>query len=125
MRVPSIWLLKLTSPSPADHGKRRPSPQIPATSSVPNGGRLGYTHQKPGVERDRMSPSKRIISRPGMITTGFYMVCMVVALSMWGLSSYINGLQYVLAPSDDPAALSKAQDAYAAIERKSTRLSSS
>ena len=69
-----------------------------------------------------MSPSKRIISRPVMITTGFYMVCMVVALSMWGLSSYINGLQYVLAPSDDPAALSKAQDAYAAMNNLLTTL---
>lgn len=53
--------------------------------------------------------------RPQSTAAIFYVLCIALALTMWGLTYYLNHVPYVSALIDDPTALSKAQDAYAAV----------
>jgi hypothetical protein len=55
------------------------------------------------------------MDRPELGAAIFYVVCMLLGTTMWELTRYINALPYAAGPADDPAALSKAQDAYSAV----------
>jgi hypothetical protein len=70
------------------------------------------------------APRRIIIRRPQLVSTAFYIGCIVLAAAMWGLTNYINSRPYVLAQGGDPAtALSSALDAYAAMNNLLTTLS--
>jgi hypothetical protein len=62
-----------------------------------------------------MNPPNPRASRPGVASAAFYIGVVVVAVAMWGLTYFINSRPFVIAQAVDPAALSKAQDAYAAV----------
>ncbi|HUK16051.1 MAG TPA: hypothetical protein VLW65_06530 [Bryobacteraceae bacterium] len=57
-----------------------------------------------------------------MVTIGFYAGLIVLAVAVWLLTEYINNKAYTIPPPDDPAALSKAEDAYAAVGNLLTTL---
>jgi hypothetical protein len=62
-----------------------------------------------------MNSTKPAAGRPGIDSAVFYASVVVVAVSMWGLTYFINSRPFVIAQATDPTALSKAQDAYAAV----------
>lgn len=71
-----------------------------------------------------MDSTKRSTGRPKINGTVFYVGCIIVAVAMWGLTHYINLKPFVVAQGGDPAAaLSKALDAYAAMNNLLTTLS--
>jgi hypothetical protein len=53
---------------------------------------------------------------------GFYIGLVVLGIAVWLATEYIDNKAYILPPPDDPAALSKAQDAYAAVGNLLTTL---
>jgi hypothetical protein len=70
-----------------------------------------------------MSAPRRAIHRPQIVSTAFYIGCIALAVAMWGLTNYINSQPYVIAQGGDPAmALSRALDAYAAMNNLLTTL---
>jgi hypothetical protein len=69
----------------------------------------------------KMTTTKRILGRQTMISLGFYLGIAVLAILVWRLTVYINNLPYVLGPTDEKA-LSKAWDAYAAVNTLLTTL---
>lgn len=54
----------------------------------------------------------------------FYVICTVLAVTMWGLTHYLNNVPYAAAAAGDPVALSNAQTAYGAITTLLTTLAS-
>lgn len=69
-----------------------------------------------------MNQSKRPIARPAIVSGLFYAGMVLLAIVMWKYTGYINSKPYVIAPPSDPAALSKAQDAYASVNNLLTTL---
>ena len=70
-----------------------------------------------------MPPRKRIIGRPQIVTSAFYLGCVVLALAMSGLTHYINSRPFVVAQAtDQEEALSKSLDAYTAMNNLLTTL---
>ena len=57
-----------------------------------------------------------------MVTIGFYAGLIVLAVAVWLLTQYIDNKAYTIPPPDDPAALSRAEDAYAAVGNLLTTL---
>ena len=68
-----------------------------------------------------MSTAKLMPGRTTIVSIGFYTGLVVLAVLMWLLTEYINNRPYSIPPPDDPAALSKAEDAYAAVVTCSLR----
>jgi hypothetical protein len=62
-----------------------------------------------------MNSTKRLSDRPGIGAAMFYLICVVLGMTMWELTRYVNALPYAAGTADDAAALSKAQDAYSAV----------
>jgi len=70
-----------------------------------------------------MTAPRRIGRRPKIVSTAFYIGCIVLAVAMWGLTNYINSRPYALGQGGDPAtALSNALNAYAAMTNLLTTL---
>jgi len=72
-----------------------------------------------------MNLTKRMFGRPGIVSTFFYLGCIVLVATMWGLTSYVNSLHdyAVLQPGDPGAdALSKAESSFAALTNLLTSL---
>lgn len=69
-----------------------------------------------------MNSTKRVVSRPIIVSGLFYLGLIVLAAAMAQFTDYINGLPYILPLSSDPVALGKAQDAYAAVNNLLTTL---
>lgn len=72
---------------------------------------------------DRMNSTKPWTHRPAFASGIFYVALIVLAGVMAQFTNYINEKPYFLPSVTDPAALSKAQDAYAAVNNLLTTLS--
>jgi hypothetical protein len=71
-----------------------------------------------------MPALKRIIGRPRVATTAFYICCIGFAVANWKLANQIDSSPFVLVPGPDPlGALSKSLDAYTAMNSLLTTLS--
>ena len=69
-----------------------------------------------------MNSIKRMPGRSTIVSIGFYTGLVVLALVVWQLTEYIDNRPYSVPPPDDAAALSKAEDAYAAVGNLLTTL---
>ncbi len=69
-----------------------------------------------------MNRSKRFITRSAIVSGLFYAGMILLAAVMWKYTGYINSQPYAISPPTDPAALSKAQDAYASVNNLLTTL---
>jgi hypothetical protein len=69
-----------------------------------------------------MNTTKRVVGRTEIANLGFYVVLIALGIVVWRLTQYIDNLPYSVAAPDDPAALSKAQDAYASVGNLLTSL---
>jgi hypothetical protein len=69
-----------------------------------------------------MNTTKRMPERSTIVSIAFYSGLVVLAVVVWLLTEYIDNRPYSIPPPDDPAALSKAEDAYAAVGNLLTTL---
>jgi hypothetical protein len=64
-----------------------------------------------------------MVGRPRIVTTAFYLACIVIAVAMSGITHYVNTRPFVVAQAPDQnTALSKSLDAYMAMNNLLTTL---
>ncbi|MGH9429930.1 MAG: hypothetical protein ACRD3T_00140 [Terriglobia bacterium] len=69
-----------------------------------------------------MNAAKRRFGRAAIVSGGFYFGFLLLAIALTKFTIYINSLPYAPAVAGDPAALSRAQDAYAGVANLLTSL---